>query len=51
MTTQTPPHLQDAKALLSDKGFATSNTWYHGTSSALVASIQAQGSNAQVIRR
>ncbi|MGR5095955.1 hypothetical protein ACPV5O_18595 [Vibrio maritimus] len=43
MTTQTPPHLQDAKALLSDKGFATSNTWYHGTSSALVASIQAQG--------
>ncbi|USD63269.1 hypothetical protein J4N45_19960 [Vibrio sp. SCSIO 43140] len=43
MTTQTPPHLQDAKTLLSDKGFATSNTWYHGTSSALVASIQAQG--------
>jgi hypothetical protein len=43
MTTQTPPHLQDANTLLSEGGFATSKTWYHGTSSALVASINAQG--------
>lgn len=39
----TPTFLQDAKELLSEQGFATSNTWYHGTSSALVDSIKAQG--------
>lgn len=39
----TPAHLQDAKTLLSDSGFATSNLWYHGTASGLVDSIMAQG--------
>ncbi len=39
----TPTFLQDAKDVLTDRGFATSNTWYHGTSSALVDSIKAQG--------
>lgn len=39
----TPAFLKDAKDLLSEQGFATSNTWYHGTSSALVDSIKAQG--------
>lgn len=38
-----PAHLQDAKDLLSEAGFATSNTWYHGTSSALLDSIKEQG--------
>ncbi len=41
--TSTPKHLQDAKTLLSENGFATGDTWYHGTSSALLASIQSQG--------
>jgi len=39
----TPTFLQDAKDLLSKKGFVTSNTWYHGTSSALIDSIKAHG--------
>ena len=39
----TPTALQDAKDLLTAQGFATSNTWYHGTSSALVDSIKAHG--------
>ena len=39
----TPAHLQDAKHLLSDQGFATSNVWYHGTSSALVDAILQHG--------
>ncbi|HCH24743.1 MAG TPA: hypothetical protein DE179_10670 [Oceanospirillaceae bacterium] len=39
----TPTAFQDAKDLLTDQGFATSNTWYHGTSSALVGSIKEQG--------
>ncbi|GMQ49268.1 hypothetical protein [Vibrio sp. 10N] len=39
----TPKHLKDTQTLLTKTGFTTSNTWYHGTSSALVASIQAQG--------
>lgn len=39
----TPAFLKDAKQLLSNAGFATSNVWYHGTSSALLDSIQAQG--------
>ena len=39
----TPAFLKDAKNLLSEQGFAKSNIWYHGTSSALVESINAQG--------
>ncbi len=38
-----PTYLQDAKALLSENGFATSDTWYHGTSSALLDSIKNNG--------
>ena len=41
--TDTPVFLQDAKDLLTEQGFATSDTWYHGTSSALVDSIKEQG--------
>ncbi|CAK1817019.1 hypothetical protein [Vibrio crassostreae] len=41
--TSIPKHLQDAKTLLSENGFATGDTWYHGTSSALLASIKGQG--------
>lgn len=40
---QSPLHLQDAKQLLTIDGFETKGTWYHGTSSALLASIQGQG--------
>jgi hypothetical protein len=43
--TDTPNHLQDAKSLLSADGFATSNVWYHGTSSALLTSIKEKGLN------
>jgi hypothetical protein len=39
----TPAFLKDAKDLLSEQGFATGDTWYHGTSSALVKSIKQQG--------
>ena len=39
----TPQHLKDTQTLLTKTGFTTSNIWYHGTSSALVASIQLQG--------
>jgi hypothetical protein len=39
----TPAFLKDAKDLLTADGFATSNLWYHGTSSALVGSIKKQG--------
>lgn len=39
----TPTFLKDAKDLLTEQGFATSDTWYHGTSSALVDSIKEQG--------
>ena len=38
-----PEHLQDAKELLSETGFTTNDTWYHGTSSALLESIRSQG--------
>ncbi len=38
-----PVFLKDAKELLTNHGFSTSDTWYHGTSSALVDSIQKQG--------
>jgi len=50
----TPAYLKDAKALLNEHGFASSNVWYHGTSSALVDSIKAQGlkrSGDQVLKR
>lgn len=39
----TPTFLKDAKDLLSERGFATSHIWYHGTSSALIGSIKQQG--------
>lgn len=39
----TPVFLKDAKELLTEQGFTNSNIWYHGTSSALVNSIKAQG--------
>ena len=42
-TTTIPPFLKDADKLLTNEGFATSNTWYHGTSSALTDSINEQG--------
>ncbi len=41
--TALPDFLNDAQDLLSEQGFASSNLWYHGTSSALVTSIQQQG--------
>ena len=41
--TNIPALFQDAKNLLTEQGFATSNTWYHGTSSALDDSIKNQG--------
>lgn len=39
----TPAFLKDAKDLLTEHGFTTSDIWYHGTSSALVGSIKEQG--------
>lgn len=39
----TPNYLKDAKDLLTEQGFTTSNVWYHGTSSELLESIQANG--------
>lgn len=41
--TDTPNYLQDAKDLLTQDGFATSDVWYHGTSSALIGSINGSG--------
>lgn len=38
-----PAHLQDIKELLSESGIATCDTWYHGTSSALLDSIKKHG--------
>ena len=38
-----PNYLQDATDLLTKDGFATSNVWYHGTSSSLVSSIKSNG--------
>jgi len=38
-----PTFLQDASTLLTEQGFATSDVWYHGTSSALIDSIKDQG--------
>ncbi|WP_370300225.1 hypothetical protein [Abyssibacter sp.] len=42
-STLPPDHLKDSHALLSEHGYATSNTWYHGTSSALAESIARHG--------
>lgn len=42
---EAPIFLKDAEDLLTEQGFTTSNVWYHGTSSALVKSIKAQGLN------
>jgi hypothetical protein len=39
----TPNYLKDGKDVLSKDGFVSSNVWYHGTSSALVNSIQENG--------
>jgi hypothetical protein len=41
--SDTPAFIKDAKDLLTKQGFATSDIWYHGTSSALVDSIKEQG--------
>ena len=38
-----PVYLQDAEALLTSDGFEITDTWYHGTSSALLPSIEGQG--------
>jgi len=38
-----PSYLQDGTNLLTKDGFATSDTWYHGTSSSLVDSIKSHG--------
>lgn len=40
-----PAYVKDAAQLLSDNGFATSDVWYHGTSSGLLASIKEKGLN------
>ncbi len=39
----TPDFLKDAKNLLTEQGFATGDTWYHGTSSELLESILQHG--------
>jgi hypothetical protein len=41
--TNTPAFLKDAQTQLTEQGFITGRTWYHGTSSALVDAITAQG--------
>ena len=38
-----PEHLKDASKLLGEQGFATSERWYHGTSSPLVNAIMTEG--------
>jgi hypothetical protein len=43
MMTNTPDSLQDAKDLLTAEGFKVGSTWYHGTSSTLLASIEEHG--------
>jgi len=40
-----PAYLKDAAQLLSEDGFATSDVWYHGTSSGLLTSIKEKGLN------
>ena len=41
--TQTPAFLNDTDTCLNEQGFSTGQVWYHGTSSALVEAIQAEG--------
>jgi len=41
--TATPAYLKDSAQILTQAGFATSQTWYHGTASGLLASILRQG--------
>ncbi len=41
--SQIPAFLQDSAQLLTQEGFKTSNTWYHGTASGLVDSISKSG--------
>lgn len=41
--TNIPNSLRDAKDLLTSEGFKVGSTWYHGTSSELVASILEHG--------
>ena len=41
--SDTPKHLQDAGEVLGAGGFTTGQTWYHGTSSDLLASILEHG--------
>ena len=40
---QTPDNFKDLAQLLTADGITTSNVWYHGTASGLVASIQEKG--------
>jgi len=40
---KTPAFLQDTQTVLTSQGFVSGDVWYHGTSSALVDSITAQG--------
>ncbi len=39
----TPAYLKDSAQLLTQAGFATCQTWYHGTASGLVPAIMKQG--------
>lgn len=41
--TTTPEKFQDFSQLVSKDGIKTDGTWYHGTSSGLISSIQKQG--------
>ncbi len=41
--SDTPAYLKDSAQLLTQAGFTTCQTWYHGTASGLVASIMEQG--------
>ncbi|MCV6625278.1 MAG: hypothetical protein OIF38_04230 [Cellvibrionaceae bacterium] len=41
--SETPANLRDCEDLLTEAGFNCSNIWYHGTSSALLGSIQRYG--------
>lgn len=43
LMNEAPLFLQDAASRLTEKGFAHDDVWYHGTSSALLESIQKQG--------
>ena len=41
--SDTPTYLKDSAQLITQAGFATCQTWYHGTASGLVSSIMEQG--------